>query len=161
MFIHHTIRKFIIGALLAPTAFSFIWLAVFGGTALNLDIFAAAGIGEAVSDNIASALFVTLGNFPISSIMSFLAIILIVAFFITSADSGTFVVAMLTSGEEQEPTRKLKAACLGHPARRGCCSTVGSRWTGCAADGFNRLRFSLYAGYADHVLLFAERLFTG
>ncbi len=105
-----TIREFIIGALVAPTAFSFIWLAIFGGTALNLDIIGGAGIGEAVSDNIASALFVTLGNFPISTITSFLAIILIAAFFITSADSGTFVVAMLTSGGNQEPTRKLKAA---------------------------------------------------
>ncbi len=105
-----TIREFIIGALVAPTAFSFIWLAVFGGTALNLDIFADAGISAAVEENIASALFVTLGNFPLSSLMSFLAIILIAAFFITSADSGTFVVAMLTSGGEQEPVRKLKAA---------------------------------------------------
>ncbi len=105
-----TIREFIIGALVAPTAFSFIWLAVFGGTALNLDIFADAGISAAVEENIASALFVTLGNFPLSSLMSFLAIILIAAFFITSADSGTFVVAMLTSGGEQEPARKLKAA---------------------------------------------------
>lgn len=105
-----TVREFIIGALVAPTAFSFIWLAIFGGTALNLDIHAGAGIGAAVTDNIASALFVTLGNFPISAITSFLAIILIAAFFITSADSGTFVVAMLTSGGSQEPTRKLKAA---------------------------------------------------
>lgn len=105
-----TVREFIIGALVAPTAFSFIWLAIFGGTALNLDIHAGAGIGAAVTDNIASALFVTLGNFPISAVTSFLAIILIAAFFITSADSGTFVVAMLTSGGSQEPTRKLKAA---------------------------------------------------
>ncbi|MGM0688493.1 MAG: glycine betaine uptake BCCT transporter [Bacillota bacterium] len=105
-----TIREFIIGALLAPTAFSFIWLAIFGGSALNLDIHAGAAIGAAVTENVASALFVTLGNFPISSITSFLAIILIAAFFITSADSGTFVVAMLTSGGDQEPARKLKAA---------------------------------------------------
>ncbi len=105
-----TIREFIVGALLAPTAFSFIWLAIFGGTALNLDIHAGAGIGAAVTENVASALFVTLGNFPISAVTSFLAIILIAAFFITSADSGTFVVAMLTSGGSQEPSKKLKAA---------------------------------------------------
>ena len=105
-----TIREFIVGALVAPTAFSFIWLAIFGGTALNLDIHAGAGIGTAVTENVASALFVTLGNFPISAVTSFLAIILIAAFFITSADSGTFVVAMLTSGGSQEPSKKLKAA---------------------------------------------------
>ncbi|MDY6827459.1 MAG: BCCT family transporter [Bacillota bacterium] len=105
-----TIREFIIGSLVAPTAFSFIWLAIFGGTALNLDILGNAGIGSAVSENIASALFVTLGNFPLSAVTSLLAIILIAAFFITSADSGTFVVAMLTSGGDQEPDRKLKAA---------------------------------------------------
>lgn len=105
-----TVREFIIGSLLAPTAFSFIWLAIFGGTALNLEIFTEAAIGSAVTENVASALFVTLANFPLSTVTSFLSIILIAAFFITSADSGTFVVAMLTSGGDQEPTRKLKAA---------------------------------------------------
>jgi choline-glycine betaine transporter len=54
-----------------------------------------------------SALLDTLGNLPLSSTTSFLAIFLIATFFITSADSGTFVVAMLTSGGSQKPTRKL------------------------------------------------------
>lgn len=76
---------------------------------MNLDRIQGASIGAAVTENVASALFVTLGNFPFSSVMSFLAIILIAAFFITSADSGTFVVAMLTSGGSQEPSRQLKA----------------------------------------------------
>jgi glycine betaine transporter len=75
---------------------------------------------------------VTLGNFPLSSVTSFLAIILIAAFFITSADSGTLVVAMLTSGGSQEPSRKLKAT-LG--ILLGCVTAVLF-----AAGGFGALQ---------------------
>ncbi len=117
------------------------------------------GIGAAVSDNIASALFVTLDNYPISTIMSFVAIILIAAFLITSTDSGTFLVAMLTSGGNQNPARKLKAA-WGHPARRGSCCAAGIRWVRGIANGFDCLGISIYAGDAGYVLLIAERLFT-
>jgi choline/carnitine/betaine transport len=104
-----TIREFIMGALVAPTAFSFLWLAIFGGTALSLDIFSGANISGAVSENMSSALFVTLANFPASMVISTLAIILIAAFFITSADSGTFVMAMLTTGGDLEPSGSVKA----------------------------------------------------
>ena len=103
-----TIREFVLGVLLVPTVFSVLWLSVFGGSGLFLEIVGGVDISTAVNNDMASALFVTLSNFPISSITSVLAIILISAFFITSADSGTFVVGMLTSKGSFEPSNWVK-----------------------------------------------------
>jgi glycine betaine transporter len=103
-----TIRQFVAGVILVPTAFSFIWLAVFGGSALGLEIFAGAGIADAVNENVASALFVTLSNYPIATITSIVAIILIVGFFVTTADAATFVLGMLTSNGSMEPASHVK-----------------------------------------------------
>ncbi|KUO51721.1 MAG: glycine/betaine ABC transporter permease [Desulfitibacter sp. BRH_c19] len=103
-----TIREFVLGVLLVPTVFSVLWLSVFGGSGLFLEIVGGVDISTAVNNDMASALFVTLSNFPISSITSVLAILLISAFFITSADSGTFVVGMLTSKGSFEPSNWVK-----------------------------------------------------
>lgn len=103
-----TIREFLIGVLVAPTVFSLIFISVFGGAGLHLALFTKAGIVEAVKANVASALFVTLSQYPLGVILSTLAIILIGTFFITSADSATFVVAMLTSGGDLHPKTGLK-----------------------------------------------------
>ncbi|MBZ4688054.1 MAG: choline/carnitine/betaine transporter [Clostridiales bacterium] len=104
-----TIREFILGSIFIPSLFSFIWLSIFGGTALKLEIFDGAGIANAVSSDIASALFITLQKLPLAQITAPIALILIAGFFITSADSGTFVVAMLTSNGSQEPKKSLSA----------------------------------------------------
>lgn len=103
-----TIKEFLIGVLFAPTLFSFIFLAVFGGTGLHLEMFGGGGISEAVNANLASALFVTLGKLPLGMIMSIIATVLIATFFITSADSATFVMSMLTSRGNLDPNAALK-----------------------------------------------------
>ncbi len=103
-----TVREFVLGVLIAPTLISFLWFAVFGGCAIHIDLFGAGGIGEAVSENITSAMFVTLQQFPMGGFFAFLATLMISTFFITSADSATFVVGMLTSGGNLEPDASLK-----------------------------------------------------
>jgi len=103
-----TIKEFILGVLLAPTLFSFIWMSVFGGAALNFEITNPGGISTAVSKDMASALFVTLGHYPLTTLLSGLALILITVFFITSADSATFVISMLVSKGDLEPGNKIK-----------------------------------------------------
>ncbi|TQD25075.1 BCCT family transporter [Methanolobus vulcani] len=103
-----TVRQFVAGALIAPTVFSFVWLAAFGATALNLEIFHGAGIADAVNADLASAVFVTLSNYPIAMVTSIVAIILVIGFFVTSADAGTFVLGMLTSNGSMEPSGKVK-----------------------------------------------------
>lgn len=103
-----TIKEFILGTLAAPALLSFIWFAIMGGTALNIDLFGAGGIADAVAKDVTSAFFITLNNFPLAQLASLLAMAMIVIFFITSADSATFVVGMMTSGGDMEPKTGLK-----------------------------------------------------
>ena len=94
-----TIREFVVGVLLLPVGFTFIWLSVFGNSALFLELTGAgAGISEAVVNDMPTALFVLLQHLPWTSAVSFIAVILIVIFFVTSSDSGSLVIDIITSG---------------------------------------------------------------
>ncbi len=105
-----TIREFITGVLLVPSLFSFLWFSVFGGAALKFETFDQIKVAEAVQTDVTSALFFTLQQFPIGGLLSMLAIFLIVTFFITSADSATFVLGMLSSNGDLSPSNKVKIA---------------------------------------------------
>ncbi|MEM9117650.1 MAG: BCCT family transporter [Cyanobacteria bacterium P01_F01_bin.56] len=99
-----TVREFILGVLLLPSMLTFFWMSVFGGTALNFELSeATAGlISTAVGENVATALFVMLQQLPLTGITSFVGIVLVVVFFVTSSDSGSLVVDSLTSGGKLE-----------------------------------------------------------
>lgn len=103
-----TVKEFILGVLLVPSLVSFIWFSVFGGTALNLEIFNNAGLAQAAEQDVTSALFVTLGHLPLKTIISLLATLLIITFFITSADSATFVLGMFSTNGDLNPKNKVK-----------------------------------------------------
>jgi choline/glycine/proline betaine transport protein len=77
---------------------TFIWISVFGGSAIFEEIRNSSVISEAVDQNIAIAIYQLLEQFPLSFIASILTIILVASFFITSSDSGSMVVDTLTSG---------------------------------------------------------------
>ncbi|NTS64562.1 BCCT family transporter [Sphingomonas sp. HHU CXW] len=101
-----TIREFVIGVLFVPTAFTFLWMTVFGNTAISLDLGSAAGgIADAVQANLSTALFKFLEYLPGAGVTSTLAIILVAVFFITSADSGALVIDTLASGGAEETPR--------------------------------------------------------
>lgn len=93
-----TIREFVLGVLLVPTILTFFWFAVFGGAALHLDINGLANISAAVGENISTALFVMLEEYPISEFTAILGIILVTSFFVTSSDSGSLVIDSITAG---------------------------------------------------------------
>ncbi len=97
-----TIKEFIIGVLLVPTLLTFLWISVFGGTALFQEISGEASITAAVIENVSTAIFNMLEQFPFSFLLSVLVVFLIASFFITSSDSGSMVVDMLTSGGRHE-----------------------------------------------------------
>lgn len=103
-----TIKEFILGVLIVPSLFSCIWFSVFGGTGLYFDMFHNIPIAEAVEKDTTSALFITLQQLPVGNILSFVATLLIITFFITSADSATFVLGMLSSKGTLNPTNKVK-----------------------------------------------------
>jgi choline/glycine/proline betaine transport protein len=98
-----TVREFIIGVLLLPSILTFLWMSVFGGTALNMELGALSGvISEAVAADVSTALFVMLQQLPLTGLTSFVGIVLVVVFFVTSSDSGSLVVDSLTSGGKLE-----------------------------------------------------------
>ena len=98
-----TVRQFIAGVLIVPTLITFLWLTIFGNTALSIEMFGAGGIATAVQENIPVALFVLFENFPLSSVTSALGILVIVTFFVTSSDSGSMVIDIITSGGNPDP----------------------------------------------------------
>lgn len=98
-----TVREFILGVLLLPSMLTFLWMSVFGGIAMSLELGDLTGvISDAVSENVATALFVMLQQLPLTGITSFVGIVLVVVFFVTSSDSGSLVVDSLTSGGKLE-----------------------------------------------------------
>jgi glycine betaine transporter len=103
-----TIREFVLGVLLVPTTFSFVWFSTFGGTALHMEIFHDLGIAAAVEADVTSALFITLAQLPLGLIITGLATLLIITFFVTSADSATFVLGMLSSEGRLTPSNRVK-----------------------------------------------------
>jgi len=103
-----TIREFIFAVTLLPVGFSFIWLAIYGGAAFQLDQASGGAIKDAVNADYTTAFFVTLKQLPLYSLTGPLAIILIIASFVGAANSATYVLAMLTSGGNMDPSKKLR-----------------------------------------------------
>jgi len=99
-----TIREFMAGVIFIPTGFTFFWMTVFGNTAIS-KIFQGEGekLLTAVQTNVPVALFEFLNFFPFSNVVSFIAMILVVTFFVSSSDSGSLVIDTLASGGAKEP----------------------------------------------------------
>ncbi|CAO4181587.1 BCCT family transporter [Methylorubrum extorquens] len=98
-----TIREFVTGVLLVPVLFTFFWMTVFGNTAIEMDRAGAVPLAQIVKDNMPVALFEMLGHLPFGMIASGLATLLVIFFFVTSADSGALVIDMITSGAADNP----------------------------------------------------------
>ncbi len=93
-----TIREFILGVMLIPTVFTLLWLTIFGNSAIDLVYNqGVVALGDMVSKDSSVALFVFLENFPLTTVLSFFSVLMIVIFFVTSCDSGAMVVDMLCS----------------------------------------------------------------
>jgi len=99
-----TVRQFVAGVLGVPTILTFMWFSVLGGTALYNEINGNGGLisPEGEIDSTMS-LFTLLGTLPAGTVVSAGVIILIALFFITSSDSGSLVVSLLTSSGEGDP----------------------------------------------------------
>ncbi|RJK92455.1 BCCT family transporter [Vallicoccus soli] len=110
-----TVREFVGGVLLVPTLVTFLWFAVLGGTALHRELFGGGGlVGEDGSVDTESALFGLLDGLPGGPVVVGMTILLVVTFFVTSSDSGSLVVGMLTAGGDPEPPTWLRVlwSCL-------------------------------------------------
>ncbi|MBL6823301.1 MAG: BCCT family transporter, partial [Luminiphilus sp.] len=97
-----TIREFLIGVMVAPTLFVVLWMNVFGGSAIELIHAGETAFGEAVANDQPLGLFLFLDYLPGTFYLSLLSLVMIVIFFVTSADSGALVLNMMASGGVDE-----------------------------------------------------------
>jgi choline/glycine/proline betaine transport protein len=93
-----SVRELILGVIVVPSLLSFLWMSVFGGGAVYLQLEGIVDLATAVNENVATALFVMLEAFPLAQVTSIVGVLLVVSFFVTSSDSGSLVVDHLTSG---------------------------------------------------------------
>jgi glycine betaine transporter len=103
-----TIREFVIGVLLIPSGVSFVWFAILGGAALNLELTGQANLTDAVAQP-EVALFTLLEEFPLATLTSVLVIVLVSVFFVSGADAASIVMGMLTCRGILEPPRAIVA----------------------------------------------------
>ncbi|WP_057763496.1 glycine betaine uptake BCCT transporter [Cytobacillus praedii] len=100
-----TIREFIIGVLLLPALVSFFWFAVFGTSSIEVQNAGTVDLTKYATEEV---LFAVFSQFPWSMVLSIVAIILVSTFFITSADSATFVLGMQTTNGSLTPPNQVK-----------------------------------------------------
>ncbi|ESQ08770.1 MAG: BCCT family transporter [Thiohalocapsa sp. PB-PSB1] len=103
-----TIREFILGVVLIPSLFSMLWFATFGGTGIFIELQGGGGLADLVFDDVTKALFALFDYLPLAQVLSGAALLLIFIFLITSADSGTFVVSMMSSNGTLNPSMTIK-----------------------------------------------------
>ncbi|MBB3106191.1 choline/glycine/proline betaine transport protein [Psychrobacter luti] len=107
-----TIREFILGVLLIPITILFLWFTAFGGSAVHMELMAAVdpnmvspGLVEAVKADTGSAIFKLMESYPFTAALNGLIVVMIVLWFVTSSDSASFVIDMLTSGGDTNPPK--------------------------------------------------------
>nr|WP_144923246.1 BCCT family transporter [Paenibacillus bovis] len=100
-----TIREFVFCVLVVPSIIAFLWFTNFGSAAITTEMAGAISLSSLAPEE---TLFGVFETFPFSMALSILAMILIGTFFITSADSGTFVLGMMTANGTLNPSNKIK-----------------------------------------------------
>nr|WP_304363654.1 BCCT family transporter [Jiella sp. LLJ827] len=100
-----TVREFLLGVLLIPTTILFFWFTAFGGTAVKMELDGNPGLIEATKESYGSAIFKLIEFFPGTPLIGLIIIVMIVVWFVTSSDSASFVIDMLTAGGHADPPR--------------------------------------------------------
>ncbi len=104
-----TIKEFMIGAVFIPVLSAFAWFAVMGGSAIHLiQNLGQTALADAVKTDVTSALFKFLDYFPASTFISMIAIVLVLIFFVTSANSAVFVLGMVSENGNPNPSHVTK-----------------------------------------------------
>jgi glycine betaine transporter len=103
-----TIREFVVGVLLIPSGVSFVWFAILGGAAIDLQLTGQANLADAVAQP-EVALFTLLEEFPLAILTSIVVIVLVAVFCVSGADAASIVMGMLTCRGILEPPRAIVA----------------------------------------------------
>lgn len=98
-----TIREFLLGVLFVPTLMTFVWISIFGNAAIEQTLGGNESVASAVNENVATSLFALMNQLPLTTISSIMGICVIFLFFVTSSDSASFVIDIITSGGHTNP----------------------------------------------------------
>ncbi len=104
-----TVREFVIGVLIVPTLGTCLWMSIFGGSAL--EIVQNTGnheLAKNITENVSLAIFTFFDYLPLSSLLSILGFAVVAIYYITVADTATFVLGMLSEGGTLNPSNKIK-----------------------------------------------------
>ncbi|MGV3489040.1 MAG: glycine betaine uptake BCCT transporter [Tuberibacillus sp.] len=104
-----TIREFVIGVLIFPTLGTCLWMSIFGGAALK--IVQSAGnhrLATYITKNVSLSIFTFFDHLPLSALLSILGFAVVAIYYITVADTATFVLGMLSEGGTLNPSNKIK-----------------------------------------------------
>jgi choline/carnitine/betaine transport len=102
-----TIKQFVVFVILIPSLVSFLWFAILGGTAFDLQLNQGVDMKTELDVGIENALFSTLHHYPLATFTTVLAVFLIAIFFVTGADSASIVMGMLSQRGLEHPNRSL------------------------------------------------------
>lgn len=100
-----TLREFILGVLLIPMTILFFWFTTFGGVAIHMELLGNPGLIEAVQADSGSAIFRLIEYYPLAKPITLLIVVMIMLWFVTSSDSASFVIDMLTAGGDTNPPK--------------------------------------------------------
>lgn len=104
-----TIKEFVIGVLIVPTLGTCVWMSIFGGAALDLVVDAKNhDLATYISENVSLAIFSFFDHLPLSGLLSIMGFALVAIYYITVADTATFVLGMLSEGGTLNPSNKIK-----------------------------------------------------
>lgn len=98
-----TIREFILVVMIAPSLLTFAWFSVFGGAGFHVQFSGELDIASAVTEDVSTGLFKLYEYYPFTTLLSLITVTLLGVFFVTSADSATFVLAIMTSNGNAAP----------------------------------------------------------
>ena len=100
-----TIREFIFGVLFIPMLLLFFWFTTFGGSAVHMELMGNYGLIEAVKADYGSAIFKLIEYYPLTKPLTLVIVVMIMSWFVTSSDSASFVIDMLTAGGDTNPPK--------------------------------------------------------
>ncbi|SOC08381.1 glycine betaine transporter [Ureibacillus xyleni] len=102
-----TIKEFVIGVLIVPTLGTCLWMSVFGGTALDL-VQGDHSLAKLITQDESLSIFIFFDHLPLSTLLSILGFAVVAIYYITVADTATFVLGMLSEGGTLNPSNKIK-----------------------------------------------------
>jgi len=105
-----SVREFVLGVVVVPSLLGFVWFSTFGGTALWEQIFGGVDMAGALAVGYETVLFRMFDALPMSALLSGLTIVLLVIFFVTSADSAVLVLGSMSSESAGDPSLARKFA---------------------------------------------------